>query len=222
MEANGPPQQGSKNSYISNLRFLSENNFNIGRNLDTNDNIFNSMRERNVQTKTKYEDYGSALNKYRGFLNTFDELLVSDIGDINNRSDIRETEKLALITARIGQGEYRKAVINLWKKCAVSEFEKTEFLIASHILPWKLANDSERLSPYNGLLLLPNYDKMFDKGYISFNDNGSIILSSKISEKEFEQLGIRPTNRLFKVQNKTRDFLKKHREIFKEILYSND
>lgn len=88
----------------------------------------------------------------------------------------------------------------------------------SHILPWRNSNNNERLNPYNGLLLQPNFDIFFDKGYISFNDNRSIILSKKIEEEVFNKMGVFSNNKLVKIFEENKPFLQKHREIYKEIL----
>ena len=128
-------------------------------------------------------------------------------------------EKEELRKARIGQGKYRKALISLWKKCSVTQFHKTELLIASHILPWHKSTNIQRLDKFNGLLLLPNYDKLFDKGLISFEDNGKIIVSYKILETEQSILGINKNDKLFNVNKENIKYLKQHREIYNETLY---
>ena len=55
-----------------------------------------------------------------------------------------------------------------------------EILIASHIVPWKDCTDEERLDVDNGLLLSPNYDALFDKHLISFDEDGKLIGSNTI------------------------------------------
>ncbi|MBU3215839.1 HNH endonuclease [Clostridium estertheticum] len=54
----------------------------------------------------------------------------------------------------------------------------------SHSKPWdnKHSNDFEKLDIFNVFLFCPNHDKVYDKGYISFNNNGAIIISSKLDE----------------------------------------
>ena len=87
------------------------------------------------------------------------------------RSQIDETQKSTLINARVGQGQFRKKLIDYWNGCAVTGFTDTRFLVASHIKPWRSSSDRDRLNEFNGLLLLPNLDKAFDLGFISFNFN---------------------------------------------------
>ncbi|WP_071596984.1 HNH endonuclease signature motif containing protein [Niabella aurantiaca] len=60
--------------------------------------------------------------------------------------------------------------------CAVTGYTKHEILIASHIVPWRHANNIERLDVHNGILLSPVYDALFDQHLISFENNGKIIL----------------------------------------------
>ena len=88
------------------------------------------------------------------------------------------TEAEALVKARVGQGKFRNNLIEYWKGCSVTNCKYITILIASHIKPWKDSSNKERLDVYNGLLLLPNIDKLFDKGYISFRDTGKIMISS--------------------------------------------
>ena len=132
------------------------------------------------------------------------------------QSNIDKTEKEKLIDCRIGQSDFRKKLIELWQGCSITRFRKTELLIASHIKPWSVANNEERLDCYNGLLLIPNFDKLFDLGYISFLPNtGDIKISNEISQNEYPNLGLHP--KLFiKVRNETKKYLQYHYEfVFK-------
>ena len=101
------------------------------------------------------------------------------------------TEKETLITSRVGQGAFRKSVILRWdSKCAVTNFNKLDLLVASHIVPWSKSNDNERLDKNNGLLLSPTYNALFDRNYISFENSGKIILSNDIEMQAFEKIGV--------------------------------
>ena len=88
------------------------------------------------------------------------------------------TDRQLLTKVRTAQTEYRKGVLSLWDgRCAVTQVDDQGWLIASHIKPWREADDRERVVPHNSLLLTPNYDKLFDRGVISFApDTGKIIL----------------------------------------------
>ena len=115
------------------------------------------------------------------------------------KEDISETTKKAIIESRIGQGQFRKELIDFWDgKCAVSGLQLTDILIASHIKPWKVSNNKERLDQYNGLLLSPTYDKLFDSGYISFDIDGKIIISELLSLQQRALLHINEKCKLIK------------------------
>lgn len=132
-----------------------------------------------------------------------DEDVVDDIEIIKIRSDknIPETEKQALIQSRLGQGRYRKALLRLWKSCAVTKCSNEKLLIASHIKPWSNCDNKDRLNPNNGLILSPNIDHLFDKGFITFGDDGQIIISEIISESDQRIFGIDNQSRIFRDLN---------------------
>lgn len=116
-----------------------------------------------------------------------EESFIDNIKD----SIVNETTKEQIVQSRIGQGEFRKKIINKWNgKCSVTNCNLNEILIASHIKPWKYSNNFERLDENNGLLLSPTYDKLFDKGFISFEDNGRLIISSSLDEMTIKYLKI--------------------------------
>jgi hypothetical protein len=137
--------------------------------------------------------------------------LLGDIDELTNEKGLSVTEKEQLINARLGQGKFRNGLIKHWNgSCAISGFQLTDMLIASHIKPWSKCNNIERLDPYNGLLLSPNFDKLFDKGYISFKGNGKILLS-KMLKGHYKMLGITESSEI-KVNPRHKNYLKFHRE----------
>ena len=100
-------------------------------------------------------------------------------------SRVDKTTKEALANARVGQGLFRAKVLSLWKmRCCVTGSSLLDAIRASHIKPWRDATDDERLDPYNGLPLVANLDALFDSGHISFADDGEILISAQISERE--------------------------------------
>ena len=93
------------------------------------------------------------------------------------------TERKGLVTSRVGQGYYRQQIIEKWEGvCPISTIDLVSILISSHILSWSESTDTERLDVENGILLSPLYDALFDKHLISFEDNGKLIISNKLSE----------------------------------------
>ena len=100
------------------------------------------------------------------------------INKVIEKRAVEKTETQRLTLVRTEQGNYRKAALALWdNKCAVTGVDEPGWLIASHIKPWRESTNEERVNPLNSLILTPNYDKLFDRGIISFSpDNGKIIL----------------------------------------------
>ena len=123
-----------------------------------------------------------------------------------------DTEREALIKARIGQGGYREALLAYWGGCAVTHCSVPALLRASHIKPWREATPRERLDPYNGLLLTPNLDLAFDQGLISFDDQGQILLGEDLDPDSARALNITPELRLRQIEPRHRAYLAWHRE----------
>ena len=127
--------------------------------------------------------YSSALVKYAEYLaENYENNIESDIASIINDPSINTTEKINLVKSRIGQGTFRKKLINYWNKCSVTGFSDVSLLVASHIKPWHASSNIERLDLFNGLLLVPNLDRAFDAGLISFTKGGLIKVSPKLTE----------------------------------------
>ncbi|BAI76546.1 hypothetical protein AZL_e02010 (plasmid) [Azospirillum sp. B510] len=111
--------------------------------------------------------------------------------------DIPETERQALHQARIGQGAFRGRLLERWSNaCAVTGCTVTEALRASHIKPWCESGNAERLDPNNGLILSATIDALFDRGLISFTDDGSMLVSAGISADDRALLGLPVSLRL--------------------------
>jgi hypothetical protein len=93
-----------------------------------------------------------------------------------------DTNIVQQIVQRRGQDKFKNKLLLNSKECAVCGINEKSFLIASHIKPWRYSNNKERLDSINGLLLCPNHDKLFDSGYLSFSENGRLLVSSKLSK----------------------------------------
>lgn len=128
--------------------------------------------------------YSNGLKQFRSYKTTLVENksdYANIIEEIQDATDITVTEKESLIKSRIGQGEFREALMNKYNgSCIITGINIPTLLIASHIKPWAVSNNSERLSSDNGLLLSATYDRLFDGGLISFNDTGLILVSRYI------------------------------------------
>jgi hypothetical protein len=101
------------------------------------------------------------------------------------------TEREQVVAARKGQGVYRERLLAKWNgACAVTGLSVPELLMASHAKPWKIASNIERLDGDNGLPLVPNLDKLFDKGFISFAEDGAIMTSAMLPAAAHGVLGV--------------------------------
>ena len=108
------------------------------------------------------------------------------------RSDvcIQETERQAIVLSRRGQGLFRSRVAAIEKKCRVTGVTRAEYLRASHSKPWRDASNEERLNGENGLLLTPDVDLLFDRGFIGFENNGDVLVSPVADVRSFERMGL--------------------------------
>lgn len=129
-------------------------------------------------------------------------------------TDIQRTETERLVKERVGQDIYRDALMNYWSgACAVTGCSLKDALRASHAKPWKdCTSDAERLNIYNGFLLTANLDALFDKGYISFTNDGLIMISNVLlfEEVNMRGLGINSFMKLRWVEEKHLEFLDYH------------
>ena len=123
------------------------------------------------------------------------------------------TQTEALAQQRLGQARYRAALMALWNgACALTGVDIPELLRASHAKPWSDASDRERLDPFNGLLLEVRFDQLFDQGLISFNDDGIMMTSVRLSTDHCRRLGITPNMRLRFIRPAHLPYLAWHRE----------
>ncbi|WP_460318084.1 HNH endonuclease [Pseudomonas ogarae] len=130
-------------------------------------------------------------------------------------SEIPETEKQQLVRSRIGQGIFRMRVAQQEKRCRLTGVDNLAFLVASHIKPWRDSDNEERLCGSNGLLLSPHVDKLFDRGWISFSDDGRVLISAQ-AKSVAQAWGLVGTSNVGAFDPVQRTFLKYHREkIFK-------
>ncbi|MGX1902436.1 HNH endonuclease [Thermolongibacillus altinsuensis] len=136
---------------------------------------------------------------------------------------IKPTEKEAFRKVRLQHGKFKDNLKEYYNKnggikCKLCGLSFEDVLIASHIKPWSECKDSEweRIDPYNGFLLCPTHDALFDKNLITFNDDGSIRISRKICEDDFCKLNIKKDLRI-ELHEKNKTYLKWHRGKFEEL-----
>ncbi|QGZ31151.1 HNH endonuclease [Stutzerimonas stutzeri] len=137
-------------------------------------------------------------------------------GQAGSKQDMANlsTSRATTVMARVGQQKFRKQLMKFWgDACALSGVNEPRLLVASHIVPWCQSEADVKLDPFNGLLLAPHYDRLFDQGMISFKDDGSILLSST-AENLPPEFGLSTTMKLRKLDPKHLPYLAAHRETF--------
>jgi len=132
---------------------------------------------------------------------------------ILERTDIGPREKQTLVNSRRGQGKFRSRVGEHEDRCRITGTTAKQHLVASHIKPWALSDDEQKLDGFNGLLLAPHIDHLFDGGFISFRDNGDLLISSKLNKAVLSDWGIPVSMNVGKFKAKQREYLKHHRKI---------
>ncbi|MGN1458491.1 MAG: HNH endonuclease [Acutalibacteraceae bacterium] len=100
-------------------------------------------------------------------------------------------EKEVIAKVRTLQQSYRKKLLNTLKFCPITGISDKRLLVASHIKPWCISSSEEKLDIFNGFILSPLYDKLFDSGLITFTDKKEMILSSTLSEDTIKKLNIK-------------------------------
>jgi len=114
----------------------------------------------------------------------------NSVSAIEMRFDISATEKIQLAKSRRGQGLFKANVRLVESACRVTGVSQLSMLRASHIKPWRDANDVEKIDGFNGLLLAPHVDHLFDKGFITFEDKGQMELSPALNVEILKRWGI--------------------------------
>lgn len=107
-----------------------------------------------------------------------------------------ETTRQAVVMARRGQGLFKQNVQRHEHRCRLTHVDRIEHLRASHCKPWRDSTNEERLDGENGLLLTPNADHLFDRGFISFEDDGEVLVSPVAHRESLAKMGLDPRNRI--------------------------
>ncbi len=213
----------TSSDYVTRMKFLSHD-YLLDETL-TKEKVDEILRQEAVKqldrtvynSKKSLSDFRAGLNKFLAFIQSdyhkrLEDSVFCEIKKIEQNSQISSTEKVALVKSRVGQGSFRRGLIEYWHGCSISGCPLTWMLVASHIKPWRDADNHERLDAYNGLLLLPNYDKLFDLGYISFNPKGKIMFSRLLDKFDRDTIGLTNGLHLTKFEDKHLKYLKYHND----------
>jgi|GEM_PF-2304446 len=126
-----------------------------------------------------------------------------------------DTETSAIVKARIGQGRFRADLLHYWQgRCAITGIGNPELLRASHIKPWSISTNAERLDPFNGLLLAVHLDALFDRTLITFQDSGEMHVSGRMTSLERAVFGLAEPSRKLLLTTSHLGYMRHHRNRF--------
>lgn len=129
------------------------------------------------------------------------------------KEDVGDTSKSIQTKIRIGQEKFRKNLLKYLKVCPITGIDETRILLASHIKPWSISTNEERLDINNGFIFSPTIDKLFDKGLITFENNKELIISPTLSKINIDKIGIKEGTKYLKLPIENRmSYLEFHRE----------
>lgn len=138
-----------------------------------------------------FVDFDAILEKKNGPL-----VLMYGKGKKEDYLKPKEKKKnIEINNSRNGQGKYREQLLEQCPYCPITMITDERLLIASHIKPWAVSTDKEKIDPYNGFMLSPMYDKLFDKGFITFTNDKHIVLSNFISPQTWKKIGLKGNER---------------------------
>lgn len=143
--------------------------------------------------------YGNeeTINKVKEYINSYSNEYEKRIEEINNSIAGLSGYEIEVITKiRVNQDKFRNSLISKYGKCCLCGVSNPDLLIASHLKPWSKSDNKEKLDIGNGLLLCPDHDKLVDKGFISFEDDGKILISNQLSENDKIFMNIRNNIRI--------------------------
>lgn len=127
--------------------------------------------------------------------------------------NIDGVSKKAVVDVRVNHGIFRDLLLERYSECCLCKVENPNLLIASHIKPWAESKPEERLDVDNGFLMCPNHDKLFDKGYITFDNNGKIRISKRLKENDMVSLNVDSKMHIhIKLTENNKRYLKFHRK----------
>lgn len=125
----------------------------------------------------------------------------------------KSTEAERLVVQRVGQNLFRNALLDYWQgRCCVTGLDVPRLLRASHIRPWsKCDTDEQRLDVFNGLLLAPQLDALFDVGLMTVDDDGNVLLAGDLTAEQRTQLGLNASMTVQRLRDRHREYLAFHR-----------
>ncbi len=136
-----------------------------------------------------YRDVGKKFKKLDNATYALIDYNLTDL--ISGNEKIKATEKEVLVIVRTQQYKFRENLLKTLKVCPITNVSDKRLLVASHIKPWCLSNDREKMDIYNGFILSPLYDKLFDTGLITFTTQKKMYISPTLSQTTVQRLNLK-------------------------------
>ena len=131
--------------------------------------------------------------------------------EINDMPIVGESKE-AVVKVRVNQGIFRDILLGRYGKCCLCGVSNAALLNASHIKPWRDSKPEEKLDVDNGFLLCPNHDRLFDKGFISFGEDGRILISNHLDQIDRVYTNVN-TNMRIDLTEQNKKYLEFHRKM---------
>lgn len=165
--------------------------------------------------ESNYQEARMSVSAYRKLHGRKDsgitETEAKEIIESVSKKGLTGEEKEVITKARINQSKFREMLLKKYGKCCLCSVRNPDLLVASHIKPWSVSTPQERVDINNGLLLCPNHDRLFDKGFITFTDEGMIIISDKLNMVDCVYLNVKNEMHV-DLTEAGRQYIKYHRE----------
>ena len=128
---------------------------------------------------------------------------------VENDKSVSESKKQ---TRRLKQGEYRRKLLDSMPFCPFTKVTDDRILVACHIKPFSdCETDEERYDSKNGITMTPTYHTLFDLGFISFENDGSLLVSPFLSNITKQRLNLREGEK-HRLQTGSDKYLQYHRD----------
>lgn len=144
------------------------------------------------------------------------DINISTISEEIDKLNLQGKSKEAVVRVRVNQGVFRNKLLQRYSKCCLCGVSNPNLLIASHIKSWSESEPNEKLDIDNGLLMCPNHDRLFDQGWLTFDENGYVIIADGLSEGDRIALNIND-NMKITLTEKNKKYLLYHRKKFEDI-----
>lgn len=161
--------------------------------INSGDRFYQILRELSLPNIT-YISILKLQNVQNNEISFYFKLFADYFGEVEHpaiaQEQVLSTTDTQIIRARKGHGIYRTKLLEQCPFCPITMITDDRLLIASHIKPWIDSDTFEKTDPYNGFMLSPTFDFLFDRGFMSFTNDKKVMLSPFLSKMTYSKIGI--------------------------------